>query len=148
MFATLKRALRPIETSKTLLYSFSGIGNLLKTIAAKKGRAIMKNQMSLPKELDGMVLIETLISAIQPSTGVIIVGENYEETASQPIVRVYLITMEDEGWVIETELQAFTLSDIESSTKFVSDLPNLSAIDILIRMSGYQSNSLSGSIGQ
>lgn len=108
----------------------------------------MKNQMSLPKELDGMVLIETLISAMQPSTGVIIVGENYEETASQPIVRVYLITMEDEGWVIETELQAFAFSDLESAKKFVSDLPDLSAIDILIRMSGHQSNSPSGSIAQ
>lgn len=108
----------------------------------------MKNQMSLPKELDRMVLIETLISAMQPNTGVIIAGENYEETAIQPIVRVYLMTMEDEGWVIETELQAFAFNDIESANKFVSDLPNLSAIDILIRMSGHQSNSLSGSIGQ
>lgn len=108
----------------------------------------MENKMKLPKELDGMVLIETLISPMQPNTGVIIAGENYKETSSQPIVRVYLITWEDEGWVIETELQAFTFSDLESAKKFVSDLPDLSAIDILIRMSGHQSNSLSGSIAK
>lgn len=96
--------------------------------------------MELPKELDGMVLIETLISPMQPHTGVIIVGENYEETAIQPLVRIYLITMEDEDWVIETELQAFAFNDLNSANKFVSDLPNLSAIDILIRMNGHQSN--------
>ncbi|MDJ0332645.1 hypothetical protein [Planococcus sp. S3-L1] len=106
----------------------------------------MKNKMRLPKELDGLVLIETLISPMQPNTGVVIAGGNYKKTATQPIVRVYLITWEDEGWVIETELQAFAFSDFESAKKFVSDLPDLSAIDILIRMSGQQSNSPSGSI--
>ena len=108
----------------------------------------MKKQMNLPEELDGMVLIETLISPMQPNTGVIIAGENYEETSIQPIVRIYLITMEEEEWVIETELQAFAFSNIASANKFVSDLPNLSAIDILIRMNGYQSNSSSGFIVQ
>lgn len=104
----------------------------------------MKNLMELPEEMDGMVLIDVLISPMQPNTGVIIVGENYEETSSQPIVRIYLVTMEDEDWVIEVELQAFAFSDIDSANKFVSDLPSLSAIDILIRMNGYQSNISSG----
>lgn len=59
-------------------------------------------------------------------------------------MRVYLITSEGEGWMIETELQAFAFSDIEGAKKFVYDLPDLSAIDILIRMRGHQSNSPSG----
>lgn len=104
--------------------------------------------MNLPKELDGMVLLETLISPMQPNTGVIIAGENYGETSALPIVRIYLITMEEEEWVIEAELQAFAFSDIDSANKFVSDLSNLSAIDILIRLNGYQSNTPSGSIIQ
>lgn len=108
----------------------------------------MKNQMDLPKELDGMVLLETLISPMQPNTGVIIAGENYEETSTWPIVRIYLITMEEEDWVMEAELQAFAFSDINSANKFVSDLPNLSAIDILIRMNGHQSNTPSESVVQ
>lgn len=98
----------------------------------------MKNQMNLPEELDGMVLIETLISLMQPNTGVIIVGENYVETSIQPIVRLYLITWEDDDWVIETEMQAFAFNDLGSARRFVSDLPNLSAIDILIQMNGSQ----------
>lgn len=108
----------------------------------------MKNQMNLPEELDGMVLIETLISPMQPNTGIIIVGENYEETSSQPIVRIYLITWEDDDWVIETELQAFAFSDIDSANRFVSDLPHLSAIDILILMHGSQRITSSQSIFQ
>ncbi|MGK7377609.1 hypothetical protein ACSFXN_07180 [Planococcus sp. 1R117A] len=108
----------------------------------------MKKQMNLLEELDGLVLLETLISPMQPNTGVIIAGENYEETSIQPIVRIYLITMEEEEWVIEAELQAFAFSDIDSADKFVSDLPNLSAIDILIRMNGHQSKTPSGSIVQ
>lgn len=108
----------------------------------------MKNQMDLPEELDGMVLLETLISPMQPNTGVIIAGEHYEETSIQPIVRIYLITLAEEDWLIETELQAFAFSDMDSANKFVSDLPNLSAIDILIRMNGHQSNTPSGSIVQ
>lgn len=98
----------------------------------------MKNQMELPEELDGMVLIETLISPMQPNTGVIIVGDNYGETSIQPIVRIYLITWEDDDWVIEKELQAFAFSDMDSAKRFVSDLPHLSAIDILILMNGSQ----------
>lgn len=94
--------------------------------------------MNLPRELDGMVLIDTLISPMQPSTGVIIVGENYEEASIQPIVRIYLITWEDDDWGIEEELQAFAFSNIGSANRFVSDLPNLSAIDILILMHGAQ----------
>ncbi len=86
------------------------------------------------------------ISPIQPTSGVIIAGENYEETAIQPIVRIYLITMEDEGWVIETELPVFTFSDLDRANNFVSNLPNLSAIDILIRMNGQRSNTSSESI--
>lgn len=104
--------------------------------------------MDLPKELDGMVLIETLISPMQPNTGVIIVGENYEETSIQPIVRIYLIVWEDDDWVIEKELQAFAFSDIGSAHRFVSDLPNLSAIDILILMNGSQRITSSQSIFQ
>lgn len=108
----------------------------------------MKNQMDLPEELDGMVLIETLISPMQPNTGVIIAGENYEEASIQPIVRIYLIAMEEENWLIEAELQAFAFSNIDNANKFVSDLPNLSAIDILIRMNGNQSKTSFGSIVQ
>lgn len=108
----------------------------------------MKNQMELPKELDGMVLIETLISPMQPNTGVIIVGDNYGETSIQPIVRIYLITWEDDDWVIEKELQAFAFSDMDSAKRFVSDLPNLSAIDILILMQGSQRITSSQSIFQ
>lgn len=102
----------------------------------------MKNQTNLPEDLDGMVLIETLISPMQPNTGIIIVGENYEETSIQPIVRIYLITWQDDDWVIETELQAFAFRDINSANRFVSDLPNLSAIDVLILMNVQQRGSI------
>lgn len=78
----------------------------------------MKIQMDLSEELDGMVLIKTLISLLQPNTGVIIAGDRYEETTIQPILRIYLIAIEEEGWIIETELQALAFSDIDRGNNF------------------------------
>lgn len=64
-------------------------------------------EFNLSEELEGMEILAILFSPTQLGFGIFTIGENYNEGAIQPIIRVYLLGFKDAEWYIEDELQAF-----------------------------------------
>lgn len=87
-----------------------------------------------------MTVLATLKSPAQAFIGILIAGEDYQEKAKEPVIRIYLLALEDQEWHIADELHAFAFSDYASAQRFVDDLPDMSAIDLLLLINGYQSN--------
>lgn len=98
----------------------------------------MDYELELPDEFEGMELLQTLISPAKSDIGIIILGENYSDGVERPTVRIYLISIEENEWDLEGELQAFTFLNFGSAKRFVEDLPIMSAIDLLLLMNGRQ----------
>lgn len=108
----------------------------------------MEFKLEIPKGFEELELLGTLLSPVAGNTGVIIMGEDYEETAAGPTVWLYLIGLIEEKWHIQDELEAFTFSNYESAKRFVDDLPGMSAIDLLLLMNGYNKKNRNGILVQ
>ena len=100
----------------------------------------MDYDFELPEEFEGMKLLQTLISPAKSDMGIMILGENYSDGAERPTVRIYLISIKEDEWDFEGELQAFTFLNFESAKRFVEELPSMSAIDLLLLLNGHQSS--------
>ena len=98
----------------------------------------MDYDLELPEEFEGMELLQTLISPVKSDMGIMVLGENYSDGAERPTVRIYLISIEEDEWDLEGELQAFTFPNFGSAKRFVEDLPSMSAIDLLLLLNGHQ----------
>ena len=98
----------------------------------------MDYDLELPKEFEGMELLDTLISPAKSDLGIMILGENYSNGTECPTVRIYLINIEEDEWDFEGELQAFTFPNFVSAKRFVEELPSMSAIDLLLLLNGHQ----------
>lgn len=104
--------------------------------------------IELPEKLNGMEVLATLFSPAEPNIGILVTGENYEEKTTQPLVCVYLIAFNEGKWFIQEELQAFSFWSFKSAKRFVDDLPNMSAIDLMLLMNGLSTNTLNGTFVQ
>lgn len=108
----------------------------------------MEFKLEIPQGFEELELLGTLLSPVADNTGVIIMGEDYEDAAAEPTVWLYLIGLIEEKWHIQDELESFTFSNYESAKRFVDDLPSMSAIDLLLLMNGHQIEKAKGSIVQ
>lgn len=104
--------------------------------------------IKLPKELEDLEVLATLYSPEKPNIGVLVTGEDYYEKSTQPVIRVYLIGVNEEQWFIQEELEAFSFWSFKSAKKFVDDLPSMSAIDLLLLMNGHSTGNQNGSFIQ
>ncbi|CEG21503.1 hypothetical protein BN1080_00414 [Planococcus massiliensis] len=89
---------------------------------------------------ENIKIIDTLLSPSHPNFGILIAGEDYFHSSKQPIIRVYLIYENNSEWHIQKELEAFSFSNYSMAKQFISDLPKMSALDLLLLMNGWQKN--------
>ncbi|MGE6415874.1 hypothetical protein ACQKDD_17050 [Planococcus kocurii] len=106
----------------------------------------MTNQFVPPIEIeeqleDNMKIITTIFSPALSDIGILLAGENYYEQAKQVAIQVYLLGNEKGKWFIQGELQAFIFSSFSSAQRFIDNLPSMSALDLMLIMSGYGSKS-------
>lgn len=96
-------------------------------------------ELNLAKEIvESTHVLATLLSPSQPGLGVLIAGEEYYKGSKYPIIYVYLIHESESEWQIQKELESFKFSSYNSATQFVKDLPQMSALDLLLLMNGWQ----------
>ena len=92
-------------------------------------------ELNIPEwfELDGLSALHTVISPLSEENGVLIAGENLDNSkCCNPIVRLYLITLLAEKYEVTKELDAFTFNCMDEARTFSEQLPNLSAIDLVM----------------
>ena len=82
---------------------------------------------------DDMEIITTIFSSTK-DVGLVIGGEDMYPTSEHPVLRIYLLEQIDIGWAIQEELQAFAFLDYNTAKLFLENLPNMSALELLVMM--------------
>lgn len=100
-------------------------------------------ELVIPAGLANMQILTTFSSQEKRDTGILVLGENMdrgnyiEETLSA--VRIYLLKERGSKYHIESELETFAFSDIESAYEFLIGLPNMTALDLIVTMNDWES---------
>lgn len=81
-----------------------------------------------------MEFLSSVFSSIQKDSGILIMGENLALGETVPVIRLYLLKRFDLYWHVQDELEAFAFADSVSAYNFLRDLPEMSALDLLIKM--------------
>lgn len=92
-------------------------------------------QVNIPEffELDGLCEIHTIISPLTEKFGILIAGENLDNTKPcNPTVRLYLITLLNEKYEVTKELEAFPFRCKNEARNFSEQLPNINALDLVM----------------
>lgn len=94
-------------------------------------------EMDVPEifELDGLEIISTIVSPNNEKTGILLVGENFDLLRPyNPLVRVYLLNLNEKRYEVKKELYSFSFETTEKASEFLSKLPNLTVIDLILML--------------
>ena len=84
-------------------------------------------------ELDGLSALHTVISPLFEEVGVLIAGENLDNTkCCEPTVRLYLVNLLEGKYEVTKELEAFTFNCMNEAISFSEQLPKLNALDLVM----------------
>ncbi|MGN7476649.1 geranylgeranyl pyrophosphate synthase [Solibacillus silvestris] len=84
---------------------------------------------------DELHIIETIVSEVSATTGIVIAGENFDASKQcNPTVRLYMIRLIENQFELIKELDAFQFETVEEAKLFCSKLPGLNAIDLIMLM--------------
>ena len=99
---------------------------------------IKDNEIVIPEELKvNMKILSTVLSPTKEEIGILIMGENMEPkqyTSRLSVIRLYLLSKRNFKYYIEMELEAFAFHDLDSAYEFLNNLPNMSALELIIMM--------------
>lgn len=90
----------------------------------------------MPKEFEDEMEVLTTIFNPTNDIGLAIAGENMHPTSKCPILRIFMLETIDQGWAFKEELQAFTFTNFDDAQTFLENLPQMSALEMLILMNG------------
>lgn len=96
---------------------------------------IKQVEVNIPEwfELDGLSALHTIISPLSEEVGVLIAGENLDNSkCCDPTVRLYLMTMIEDKYEVTKELEAYTFNCKNEARNFSEQLPNLNALDLVM----------------
>lgn len=84
---------------------------------------------------DELHIIETIVSQVSASKGIVIAAENLDATKRcRPTVRLYMIQLMNDQYEITKELDAFQFDSGQEAKQFCTKLPEMSAIDLIMLM--------------
>ncbi|WP_391115877.1 hypothetical protein [Psychrobacillus sp. L3] len=96
-------------------------------------------ELKLPNQLEKIVLISLVESPSVEGLGILILGENFdEEDNNAPVIRVYQLMTIEEMFEVDKELHAFTFFDFPSAILFAANLPNMSALELLLAINSFE----------
>ena len=90
----------------------------------------------MPKNFEDEMEVITTIFNPTNDIGLAIAGENLHPTSENPIIRIFMLENVDQGWAFKEELQAFTFLNYEYAQAFLENLPQMSALEMLIILNG------------
>ncbi|MFP7199646.1 hypothetical protein SFC08_01610 [Lysinibacillus halotolerans] len=97
-------------------------------------------QVEIPEwfELDGLEMLNTIIND-QQLNGILLAGDNLEQARPyNPVVRIYLINLQQEKYEIVREVGAVTFKSKEEVTDFASNITSYSLIDLFYNLHNKQ----------
>ncbi|MDN4608046.1 hypothetical protein [Sporosarcina highlanderae] len=100
-----------------------------------------QKKIELPNDLfDGMMYLTQVISPARDHVAIVIMGENMDEDAYDPdefsVIRLYLFIDDGRAFSPVQEIEAFSFKGLEDAYGFLKALPEMSAMDLMLRMNG------------
>jgi len=92
----------------------------------------------MPEEFGDEMEILTTVFTPENEIGLVIAGENMYQTSENPVIRIFMLENVDLGWALNEELQAFAFLNYDEAQSFLVNLPNMSALELLIIMNGQE----------
>lgn len=96
---------------------------------------IIDNQL-----LDEYTIVSTLISPLNKSNGLLVMGDNYSEGSDDVVLRFFLLVEESEKYRVHHEIQSFYFADYNKAEFFLSNIGSMNALDLLLVMGMSQYN--------
>ncbi len=92
-------------------------------------------------EYDELVALSTIVNEEDATVGVLLAGDNLEmEKSYHPVVRVYLITLQDGKYEFTKEMSALSFNTKEEAIGFTTKFSNYSAIELFVDLYKQQIN--------
>lgn len=102
----------------------------------------MKNIVKVPEELlVGRILLSEIINRDYDKIALVLLGENMELAKYKnelSTIRLYLFMKRGGEYVYEKELEAFSFDGLMPAFDFLKALPNMSALDYILRINAPQ----------
>lgn len=94
-------------------------------------------EIVIPDMLKHMEILTIAISPVMQDLGILIMGVNMKPLKNElPTIRIYLLQKDGRKFNVEKELEAFSFFDANSAMEFVMNLPEMSALELLLMMNG------------
>jgi hypothetical protein len=87
--------------------------------------------------LEGMIMEVMTVSPSDPTKGILVMSQGLKNIFDPVVFRIYLLEwlQESDGFNVEKELAAFEFDTSKKAYEFLSHLPEMSAIDLLLLQS-------------
>lgn len=84
-------------------------------------------------EYDELVALSTIVNEQDATVGVLLAGDNLDkQRAYNPIVRVYLITLQNGKYEFTKEMSSLSFNSKEEAISFTTKFSNYSAIELFV----------------
>ncbi|MDI7740783.1 hypothetical protein QMK38_02110 [Lysinibacillus fusiformis] len=100
-------------------------------------------QVEIPEwfEYDELVALSTIVNEKDVSVGVLLAGDNLDKERSyNPVVRVYLISLQNGRYEFVKEMSALSFKTKEEAISFTTKFSNYSAIELFVDLYKQQIN--------
>ena len=92
-------------------------------------------EVAIPEwfEYDELVALSTVINEQDATVGVLLAGDNLDmQRPYSPVVRVYLITLQNGKYEFAKEMSALSFNSKEEAISFTTKFSNYSAIELFV----------------
>lgn len=100
-------------------------------------------EVAIPEwfENDELVPLSTIVDTQDAAVGVLLAGDNLEKQRPyRPVVRVYLITLQNGKYEFTKEVSAFSFNSKEEAVRFTTKFSNYSTIELFVDLFKEQIN--------
>ncbi|KGR74517.1 hypothetical protein [Ureibacillus sinduriensis] len=100
-------------------------------------------EVAIPEwfENDELVALSTIVDKQDAAVGVLLAGDNLDKQRSYlPVVRVYLITLQNGKYEFAKEVSAFSFNSKEEAVRFTTKFSNYSTIELFVDLFKEQIN--------
>ncbi|MFC7684622.1 hypothetical protein [Ureibacillus sp. GCM10028918] len=100
-------------------------------------------EVAIPEwfEYDGLVALTTIVNEQDSSVGLLLAGDNLDKHRPyRPVVRVYLITLQDGKYEFTKEMGAFSFDSKEEVSSFTTRFSSYSTLEMFVDLFKQQMN--------
>ncbi|WP_025783037.1 hypothetical protein [Sporosarcina sp. D27] len=100
----------------------------------------MNQKVEIPFEMKHMLLLSQIINSDNTRFEILILGENMKpdirNEKANSVIHLLLYIQREGQYVFENLIESFAFESNEMAYNFLTELPNMSALDLLLKLNG------------